>query len=442
MYSVILSQYNGAILGPIAKLLGLLINGIFFVLDKISIPNVGLTIIIFTIVVNLLMTPLTYKQQKFSKLSQKMNPELKKIQDKYKGKKDTESMQRMNEETQAVYAKYGVSPSGSCVQLIIQMPILFALYRVIYAIPAYVTKIGDTFRVLADKVLSVDNGAYILNSGIDSIDRVVKQYGKPLSDGTDIRNGIVDVINKISSADLHLLADHYGLNDLTFNGQLIISKLGNTGEIVTRGLIDRYNYFLGLNIGDSPSQIINTAWNNANGKQFGLIIGALLIPALAAISQWVNTKLMPQPENSNDNASDTMASTMKSMNLMMPIMSAFFCFSFPSGVGIYWIAAAVVRCVQQIVINKMIDRENIDEIIEKNMKKAKAKAEKEGVRSDVLAKNARISTKTINEVSSKSKAEKEEALKKAQEVYSKSAKPGSLTAKANLVRTYNEKNNK
>ena len=201
-------------------------------------------------------------------------------------------------------------------------------------------------------------------------------------------------------------------------------------------------YFLGLNIGDSPSQIINTAWNNANGKQFGLIIGALLIPALAAISQWVNTKLMPQPENSNDNASDTMASTMKSMNLMMPIMSAFFCFSFPSGVGIYWIAAAVVRCVQQIVINKMIDRENIDEIIEKNMKKAKAKAEKEGVRSDVLAKNARISTKTINEVSSKSKAEKEEALKKAQEVYSKSAKPGSLTAKANLVRTYNEKNNK
>ena len=67
--------------------------------------------------------PLTIKQQKFSKLSAKMNPELQAIQARYKNKKDNESMMRMNEETQAVYAKYGVSPTGSCLQLLIQMPI-------------------------------------------------------------------------------------------------------------------------------------------------------------------------------------------------------------------------------------------------------------------------------------------------------------------------------
>ena len=129
MYSVILTQNDGVILGPIAKLLGIIMNGIFIMLDKIGIPNIGLAIILFTIVIYLILMPLTIRQQKFSKLSAKMNPEIQAIQAKYKGKKDNESMMRMNEETKAVYAKYGTSPTGSCLQLIIQMPILFALYR-------------------------------------------------------------------------------------------------------------------------------------------------------------------------------------------------------------------------------------------------------------------------------------------------------------------------
>ena len=112
-------------------------NGIFEVINFIGIPNIGLSIILFTIVVYLMMLPLTIKQQKFSKLSAKMNPELQAIQAKYKNRKDNESAMQMNAETQAVYAKYGVSPTGSCVQLLIQMPILLALYQVISKIPAY-----------------------------------------------------------------------------------------------------------------------------------------------------------------------------------------------------------------------------------------------------------------------------------------------------------------
>ena len=87
-----MTQYDGMILGPIAKVLGLLMNGIFWVLDKIGIPNIGLAIILFTIVIYALLTPLTIKQQKFSKLSAKMNPELQAIQRRYQGKKDNDSM--------------------------------------------------------------------------------------------------------------------------------------------------------------------------------------------------------------------------------------------------------------------------------------------------------------------------------------------------------------
>ena len=68
MYSVILTQNDGVILGPIAKLLGIIMNGIFIMLDKIGIPNIGLAIILFTIVIYLILMPLTIRQQKFSKL--------------------------------------------------------------------------------------------------------------------------------------------------------------------------------------------------------------------------------------------------------------------------------------------------------------------------------------------------------------------------------------
>ena len=113
MSEMLLTAYNGAILGPIAKLLGWIMNGMYILMEKVGITNVGLSIILFTIVIYALMFPLTYKQQKFSKLSQKMNPELQAVQKKYKDKKDTVSMQNMQTETQQIYEKYGVSDRKS-----------------------------------------------------------------------------------------------------------------------------------------------------------------------------------------------------------------------------------------------------------------------------------------------------------------------------------------
>ena len=112
MSGVLLTQSNSFIIGPIAWLLGKLMNGIFVVLDTIGIQNIGLCIILFTIVIYTLMLPLTIKQQKFSKMSAVMNPELQKISKKYKGKKDQESMLKQQEEMQALYMKYGVSPTS------------------------------------------------------------------------------------------------------------------------------------------------------------------------------------------------------------------------------------------------------------------------------------------------------------------------------------------
>ena len=124
---ILLSISTTPVIGWIAQLLGWIMNGIYIVLDAIGIPNIGLAIILYTIIVYMLMTPLQIKQQKMSKMMSVVQPELQKIQKKYQGKVDQNSRMKMNEETMALYQKYGVSPTGNCLPLIIQLPLLFAL---------------------------------------------------------------------------------------------------------------------------------------------------------------------------------------------------------------------------------------------------------------------------------------------------------------------------
>lgn len=425
---MLLTKYDGAILGPIARILGYIMNWIFVFLDKIGIPNIGLAIILFTIVIYMLLLPLTIKQQKFSKLSAKMSPELKAIQKKYEGKKDNDSMTAMNLETQEVYAKYGVSPSGSCVQLLIQMPILFALYRVIYAIPAYVPMVKNVFTDLVeDLFLQKDKAAAFLQA-LPNSSMYAKQFTNELFTSGNkeyITNTFIDCLNRASTADWLGLKENF-------------SALSDKIDAAA-AQISVYNNFLGLNVGNSPSFTIKTAFAD---KNWLLIIGALMVPLLAGLTQWLNTKLMPQAAN-NDQAgeNDTMAQSMKAMNTMMPIMSAVFCFSLPVGMGIYWIAGAVIRCIQQVIINKHLDKLDFDEIVEKNKEKAKAKMQKKKEYVNQLNSKATINTKNIGVNSNISQKDKEEALNKAATNRS-NAKPGSLAEKANLVKQYNERNNK
>lgn len=387
--------------------------------------------------------PLTIKQQRFSKLQVRMNPEIQAIQAKYKGKQDQASMMAMNQETKAVYAKYGVSPSGSCVQLLIQMPILFALYRVIYAMPAYVTKIGEAFGILADKIMQAPNGVEEVRALSSAA-----YFANNFDIAGNTRNAIIDTLNKTSTADMAMLSEKFGLADLTYNGRLILT---NGAE---KGLLDVYNNFLGLNIGNSPMDTMKTAFAAGN---YLLLAGAIAIPVLAAVTQWLNYKLMPQPATNDDNkkkqpSSDTaeaMQQSMKMMNTLMPVMSAWFCLTLPAGMGLYWVIGAVVRSIQQVAINKHIDKMDIDAEIEKNVEKYKEKLRKQGIDPAKLQAAARTNTKNISSKASyqnnaakrpaKTDEEKAEDIRKATEYYNKNAKPGSLAAKANMVKQYNEK---
>lgn len=415
MLGLLATQNTGAILGPVAKILGWIMNTIFNLMDGLfGVQNVGLSIILFTIVVYMCMLPLTYKQQKFSKMSAKMNPEIKAIQKKYAGKQDQASMMAMNDETKAVYAKYGVSPSGSCVQLLIQMPILFALYRVIYNVPAYINGVKEVFMPLVNKLLTMDGAVEYMTEIGTGLGISAKKF-----DFTQA-NTFVDVLNKFQSAEWVNLAEKYPeLNDLILS---------------TQSEIDHMNTFLGINIAYSPSNLLKTG-------SVLLMIGAIAIPALAALTQWLNTKLMPQAAAS-EGGDDAMSQSMKQMNVMMPIMSAVFCFTLPAGMGLYWIASALVRSVQQLILNKHFDKIDLDELVQKNLEKLNEKRAKQGLPPQKLNEKA-IRAAQVKPVDEEKLAEKkalsQENMKKATAYYNDNAKPGSLASKANMVKKFEEK---
>ena len=408
----------GSILGPIATVLGYVMDILFRFTSSFGVFNVGLCIILFTIVMKTLMIPLTIKQQKTTKLMSVMNPEIQAIQKKYKGNSDQESMQRQNVEIQAVYEKYGTSMTGGCLPLLIQMPILLALYRVIYNIPAYVPSV----RVYFDNVVTPLMGQADYAQKLQEITNIATACGGKL-DKFDFTNAnrLVDMLYKFSTAQWgELQALFPAISD-------VISQ--------NAAVVERMNTFLGLNMAEAPGWVPSFAW---------------IIPVLAAVSQWFSTKLMSgnQPSTSAD-AENPMAQSMKTMTTTMPLFSAFICITMPAGLGIYWIATSVVTIIQQLIVNAYMDKVNIDDMIAKNLEKVNKKRAKQGLPPAKVTQNATASLKAIKAEEEKEKAaeevKKEKIAKQIEEsskYYNTNAKPGSLASKAAMVQKYNEAHDK
>ena len=371
MQTVFLTQVQG-ILKPIAWVLGNILNAIYNFVELFGIENIALCIVLFTFVVKMLMLPLTIKQQKFTKLQSKMSPELTKIQQKYKGKKDEESLRRQQSETQAVYAKYGASPMGGCLPLLISLPIMFALYRVIYAIPAYVTDVGGLYGSIADKLQGISGYKNTLIDFITQNSLVLSQQSGCSSTVIDLsiyqdvpREYLIDLFSKFNPANW----------DAFFNVDLFSSikeaavSINGTSMPVSE-VVDKIvsvNGLFGLSILDRPEI-----------KSISVVI-----PVLAVVTQFIQGKLQSAVSaNKKTNTDDPAQQTTRMMTTIMPIMSGAFCLMLPIGVGIYWIASAVFTIIQTLFINKYLDKVNVDEMLEKSKEKNIKRQEKLGVSYD------------------------------------------------------------
>lgn len=423
---IILSKSTWPIIGWVCEILGWLINGIYVLLEAIGIPNIGIAIILFTIVIYALLTPTQIKQQKWSKMMTVIQPELQQIQKKYANKKDQASQMKMNEETMALYQKYGVSPTGSCLPLLLQMPILMSLYQVIYYIPGYVGSVRNIFSSLADQIMNVSNYSDILKTFVENNNiRVFASFGETLTE-----NNIYDILYVLKPSQWDKLAD--------------ISQFSGLSDLIARTAEDSasVNMFLSYNITESPMDLLQ------RGLQAGsvvMIILAVLVPVLAWFTQWLNYKLMPQSAMADDKKKKGgMEASLRMMNTYMPIVSAFMCLSFSIGIGIYWITGALLRSIQQIVINRHMKAIDIDELIAKNQEKANKKREKAGLPPQKITQQARQNVRNIEfeERAEKETQKNQPNVSETTAYYKENTEyaPGSLAAKANMVRQFDEKN--
>lgn len=301
------------------------------VFEVFKIHNIGICIILFTIIVYALMIPLNAKQQKSSRLMNRINPELKAIQAKYKDKKDNESVMKMNAEQQELYAKYGVSPFGGCLPMLITLPIMFALYRVIM-------NITELLPVLKDGVM-----------------------------------------------------------------------------------------FLGLDVTKTPSDIAKS------GNVF-----AYLIPVLAVVFQFINTKMLQTKEDKTSKArkteEDSMAASMKMMNYFMPFMSGIFCLTLSVGIGLYWITGSIFRIVQAYFINRHVDNISLDDLIEKNKDKADKKAKKREEMNRQMEMYSKQKTSSIKTATDYKNTGGSNTSSKAEKLnVNKDFEPGSIAGYANML---------
>lgn len=421
----------GGILGPVAQILGWIMEALFRFTSIFGIMNIGLCIILFTVVSKLLMLPLTIKQQKSSKLMAVMQPELQAIQKKYKGKNDNDSMMRMNVETKAVYEKYGTSMTGGCLPLLIQLPIMFALYRVMYNIPAYASSVRKYFDLIIEKLPA----GYTTSEAFTSLAQTHNMASMDFSN-TD---KVVDLLYKLTDKQW---------GDLAAAFPDIAGVVTSAGENVISA-INGMQQFLTMNIAYTPFNVLKEFINGSSEVSLITAFIALMIPILSGLTQWYSTKLMSSTQPQVSDEENPSAAMMKSMNIYMPLMSVFFCFSFPLGIGLYWVASSMLQVVQQIGVNSYLSKVDVDELIRQNVEKANRKRARKGLPPEKVNLKASETLKKMQETEAKEEAARAEKVAKSKELakestayYNQNAKPGSLAAKANMVKKYNEKHNK
>lgn len=425
----------------------------------IGVENIGLCIIIFTMLIKLVLFPMALKQQKFSKLSTLMNPELQAIQKKYQGKRDNASMMKMQEETQAVYEKYGTSPTGSCLQMLIQMPILFSLYYIISNIPAYVPQVQEYYTPVSevicddyeyfgyfDKIVTEDK-----ELKYDYVSNVVKDFEK--TDGKNKK--VIDVLARYSNKQWSDLEKSYN------NMEKLVDELKSYSDSDWEKIAKKYkgdekekfNDFVEVIKDDEQSaellksysdsiESIDSAKNkimkiyafgpiNLTQSPMSTMGWAILIPLLSFLTQWYSTRL--SFKNSEMPQDNPMASSMKMMTTIMPLFSLFIALSVPAGLGLYWAISGLFQIIQQIALNNYFKKVDVNDIIAKNVEKANKKKAKQGYVAKQVINAANTNTKSISN-NVKVNGNKESVNKKGK------IKSGSMAEKANMVKAFDERN--
>ena len=335
--------------------------------------NYGLAVILFALAVNLVLTPFMAKSKKSMMRSTRLQPRIQELQRRHEG-----NPQKLNQEMQNLYREEGVNPMSGCLWSLIPFPILIALYSVIrqpitrmmFAAQDVVTTLQDYF---------VANGLYTIPTKADAYVEI-----------------------KLAN----LAHEHWDAVTTDLAGKI-------------DGLLDVDFGFLGLNLGSQPQWnfFVKTDWSDVSVWLPAL--GLFLIPFISAALSWLSMKVSNAANPQQD--AQTQAS-MKTMNLMMPLMSIWICFVMPAAMGVYWIANSVFGMIRDFVLTKVYKRKLDKEDAERQAMRSAREKELEEKRLETerlraegkTEKNTNTSKKKIQANEKQKQDERKAALDKAE----------------------------
>ena len=335
--------------------------------------NYGIAVILFALAVNLVLTPFMAKSKKSMMRSTRLQPRIQELQKRHEG-----NPQKLNQEMQNLYREEGVNPMSGCLWSLIPFPILIALYSVIrqpitrmmFAAQDVVTTLQEYF---------VANGLYTVPAKADAYVEI-----------------------KLAN----LAHEHWDAVTADLAGKI-------------DGLLNVDFGFLGLNLGAQPrwNFFVSTDWSDVSVWLPAL--GLFLIPFISAALSWLSMKISNMSNPQQD--AQTQAS-MKTMNLMMPLMSIWICFVMPAAMGIYWIANSVFGMVRDFILTKVYKRKLDKEDAERQAMRSAREKELEEKRLETerlraegkTEKNANTSKKKIQANEKQKQDERKAALDKAE----------------------------
>lgn len=328
----------GFIVGPIAKLMGIVYNWLFnFIYSFTDTGSLVLAIILFTLLVKLILFPLSYKQMKGSYRMQMLQPELNKIRAKYANKTDEESQRRMSFEIQEFQRENGASMFAGCLPMLIQLPILYALYYIFNQPYEYVGIINNIYTDITQSVLSIDAATRV---------EVLKPIilSKNMTVDVSVFDQVMGLVRTMSATD--------------WNG--VLSSLGQSAGDLAGLIAQKHSieYFFGLNL-------VSYA---------GLRLPGILVPICAGLTTFLSSWYMQKRQkNMMGDGDDQMAAGMtKSMNIVMPIMMGVITINVPIALGIYWTLSNLFSVLQTWGTYRVLEnKEKKGELVFKEKKKKK-----------------------------------------------------------------------
>ncbi len=323
--SNIIQKDPGVIVGPITWFFGIIFNIIFnFVYSLTEAQALGISIVLLTIIVRIIIMPLAVKSQKSMMAMQKLTPEIEKIKAKYGDipKDDKEKQMLMNAEVQKVYSDNNINPLAGCLPLLIQMPVFVALNYLMNNTYRYIGVIGDLYTDMATKIMSVPGYETVLTE-ISS-----PMLTKKLAENFDITNidNVLKVVNKMSVESWTALTDAF---------PTLAQPVSEF--FVQKGSIE---YFFGLNL----TEVSGTSWPG------------ILIPILAGLTTFLSSYISMQQSTASSNPQ--MKTQQNMMMIMMPVMMGFMTINLTAGVGVYWITSSIFQIFQQLILNRNLRKEN------------------------------------------------------------------------------------